>query len=106
LNDGLAVKGERIANMNRKIYRRTYDNNLKADGTEKENVYLGEFEVLQQIHGDENEYSEMFIGKNVETGIIYLIDGVEVSGFNGGTRYSCIELTFLTANANELTGAL
>jgi len=88
------IKGKK--SMTRKVYRRNYDNNLNADGTEKENVYLGEFEVLQQISGSEGEYSEQFIGKNIDTGIVYLIDCVEVLGFNGGTRYTCTELTFLT----------
>lgn len=87
----------------RKIYKRVYDNHLNKDGTEKENVYLGEFEVLQQIYGDENEYSEMFLGRNVETGVVYLIDGVEVSGVNGGTRYSYTEIKaeLLQAQASE-----
>jgi hypothetical protein len=74
----------------RKIYERVYDKQ-----NDKDNVYLGEFEVLQQLHGDENEYSELFVGKNVQTNKVYLIEGVEVCGFNGGTRYSCVELTFL-----------
>ena len=81
--------------MNRHIYKRNYDNKFNEDGTQKDNVYFGEFEVLQQISGDENEYSEQFIGKNVDTGAIYFIEGIEVSGKNGGTRYAYTELTFL-----------
>ncbi len=81
--------------MIRLIYKRNYDNPYELDGKKKENSFLGEFEVLQQISGDENEYSEQFIGKNIETKDIFFVEGVEVSGYNGGTRYNCIKLTFL-----------
>ena len=71
-----------------KIYRRVYDSDKYEDGTEKENEFLGEFELLD---GDMNDYSYQVIVKN-EAGELFILYGKEVSDFYcpnmGGTRHS------------------
>mgnify|MGYP003464398949 CR=1 FL=1 len=78
--------------MKREIYKMEYDNHLNKDGSEKENRFIGEFKVLQQLHGSENDYDEQFIGVNVADGKTYLVSGIEVSGFNGGKRFEAVRL--------------
>ena len=82
--------------MIRTIYLREYDHAIDKSGNEKPNELLGDFEVLQQISGREGDYHEQFIG--FKDGLAYLVEGREVCGFNGGTRFSATELT---PNTNE-----
>jgi len=55
------------------IYRKAYDNPLNQDGTEKENEFLGEFELLETI--EEDTYSSSSIGE--KDGKIYFINEKE-----------------------------
>jgi hypothetical protein len=66
-----------------KIYERIYDNPKNKDGTDKPNVFLGEFEI---IGGDEmmNDYSYECYGK--KDGKLFKITGMEISYENGGTK--------------------
>jgi hypothetical protein len=70
------------------IYRKAYDNPLNHDGTEKENEFLGEFELLETI--EEDIYSSSSIGE--KDGKIYLINEKE-------TRYGSF---FSVAQLNTL----
>lgn len=72
-----------------KIYRHFYDNDKNIDGTEKQNEYLGEFEL------EEEEYNRLgynfeFVGTRKEDGKKYRVSGIEVSGladpYNSGTK--------------------
>lgn len=70
-----------------KIYERIYDNPIKEDGMEKENKFLGEFDLLD---GDMNDYSYECIVKDKD-GELFILHGKEVSGYynpeKGGTRH-------------------
>ena len=72
-----------------KIFERFFDNDLKPDGTKKENKLLGDFEITKII--SEDDYESMRIGKM--NGKVYLIIETEVSGYNGGSKFSIEELT-------------
>lgn len=77
-----------------KIYERVYDDPINKDGTEKENKFLGEFEL---INGGMDDYSYEVIVKSDENGELYILKGIEVSGFynpnKGGTRHVLEKLT-------------
>jgi hypothetical protein len=70
------------------IYRKAYDNPLKEDGTEKENEFLGEFELLETI--EEDTYSSSSIGER--NGKIYFINQKETKY---GSFFSVDELNTL-----------
>jgi hypothetical protein len=70
------------------IYRKAYDNPLNQDGTEKENEFLGEFELLETI--EEDTYSSSSIGER--DGKIYFINQRETKD---GSRFSVTELNTL-----------
>jgi len=76
----------------RKVFKRFYDNPLNPDGTEKPNELLGEFFVVHQLW--EDSYAEQFIGMKTdpEDTRIFLVEGKEISGTNGGSRYDVTEL--------------
>lgn len=71
-----------------KIYKRFYDQPKQPDGTEKENMFLGDFKILETI--EEDMYSSMRVGE--ENGKIYLIIETEVSHHNAGSRFAIYEI--------------
>lgn len=71
-----------------KVYERIYDNPLREDGTRKPNTYLGNYKIIQTLWVD--SYSSQRIGK--KDGEIYLIEEIEVSGHNGGSRFAVTKL--------------
>ena len=85
----------------REIYDRVYDNEFDKDGVPKPRAMLGKFAVIQQL--EEDFYSEIFVGQNLDDQIIYLVVGREVYGINGGMRYKAIKLPLCHANAGGNT---
>ena len=73
----------------RKVYDRFYDDQSKQPNAE----LLGTFQVIEQI--EEDCWSELFIGRNVDTNEICLIRGTEVCYVNSGTVYSIFPLKHL-----------
>ena len=65
------------------IYKHIYDNPKNADGTDKPNELLGEYEI---VFGDINDYSFSVIGISKADGLPYNIIGDEVSGRFGSTQ--------------------
>lgn len=74
------------------VYKRYYDNPLKEDGTEKDNEFLGKFEIEKTLM--EDIYAGRWVG--VKDGKKYLIEQTEVSGrYNpgmGGSEFTVEEL--------------
>lgn len=71
------------------VKERLFDNPYLKDGkTLKENKILGEFEIVKVIF--EDCYESKKIGKR--DGKFYFIEEIEVSGFNGGSRFEVTEL--------------
>lgn len=76
-----------------KVYKRSFDNPLKEDGTPKENELLGEFEIIEELK--EDSYSSIRLGILVGTSKVFIINEYEVSGRiskDGGSRYEVIEI--------------
>lgn len=71
------------------IYKRIYDNDLNKDGSKKSNEFLGEFEIIETIF--EDGYSSQRIGFAGDK--VYLIDEIEVTGWNSGSRFEVKELS-------------
>mgnify|MGYP001593539948 CR=1 FL=1 len=76
------------------IYERVYDNPLNDDGTKKENKLLGEFELIE---GKMDDYSYEGIVKSKVDNELYILRGLEVSGYyhpqTGGTRHTLEKLS-------------
>jgi hypothetical protein len=77
-----------------KVYKRSFDNPLKEDGTPKVSELLGEFEIIETLN--EDSYTSQRLGVLIGSSKVYLIDEYEVSGYNGGSRFEVKELTSLT----------
>ena len=75
------------------IYERLYDNPMLPDGQEKPNKFLGKFQVIQVIN--QNMYCSITIGRMINTNDIYLIQEIEVWGYNGGSRFEITKLNNL-----------
>lgn len=74
------------------IYEREYDNPLNADGTKKPNELLGEVEIVCTLSGGsphDGYRGEWIVEKEGE---IYMLDKVEVSFVNGGSRFGLTKL--------------
>ena len=74
--------------MKIQIYRKAYDNPQHSDGTEKENEFLGEFELLETI--EEDTYSSSSIGE--KDGEIYFIHEKET---RYGSKFAVTKLNTL-----------
>ena len=74
--------------MKIRIYKKAYDNPLNSDGTEKENEFLGEFELLETI--EEDTYSSSSIGER--DGKIYFISEKETKY---GSKFAVTKLNSL-----------
>jgi hypothetical protein len=71
------------------VFERNYDNPLKKDGTPKPNKKLGDFEIVKTLY--QGMYESKKIG--IKDGKKYLIEEIEVCGWNGGSRFEvyCID---------------
>ncbi len=64
------------------VYDRFYDDQSK----QKNAKLLGRFQLIEQVKENE-EWSELFIGRNIDTGELCLIEGYEVRYIDSGTAY-------------------
>lgn len=71
------------------IYDRIYDDQSK----QKDAKLLGIFQVIEEI--EEDGYSELFVGRNVDTGDVCLIRGREVCYIDSGIIYTIFPLKHL-----------